>query len=483
VDRTGRALVWIACFAVGLAPLFPVRDLPLIDLPNHLAHAFMWQHWDDPAWGFQACYTFELGPLPYTAYHGFLRFVGELVPIHVANKIWMGLSAVGLGGATAYLLKGLGRPPVLALAILPVYWSGSTVWGFCNFMAAQTVLVFALALLANGRFWIGMAVGTAIYFVHPIALAAWIGLAPIVAPGIWRRIFVSLPGIAAFVAGMTLAPRANLAPRAGMSFVGHWPPWEDVWHDFPQLVYGFVSRDEALLLLGGVGIVIIVGTVLVEKTLLEEPGRDLRPLALVAMAALYHFALPRNIDQPMELAGISSRFPPLLVIMAITLVPRGAFTPVRTAILLIPLLGTNLWHGSTVAGKLSRGRGDELSFHHIVERLPPRAEVLLLLEDRDHPGMTELNHVRTHQQALIQIERGGYDPQGWDHPYPIVPKEECKLRWPPLEQSHGHLFKWEVHGVAYRWFVVRGDATFIFGKAPVERVATDGAWALWKRTD
>ena len=481
MDRTGRALVWFSCFAVALVPLFPVRDLPLIDLPNHLAQGWMWLHWDDAAWGFRECYRLDQGPLPYVAYHGFLRWAAEVVPIHIANKIWMGLSIVGLGGATAYLLRGLGRPPLLALAALPLYWSGSTIWGFANFMASQTLLVLALALVANRHLWIGALAGAALYFVHPLGLAAWIGLAPLVARGVGPRLLVSLPAIGAFVAGMVLAPSGDLHPASGLSFAGHWPSWDDVWHDFPQLVYAFVSRDEALLLLAGVLALVLVTALLVDRPLDGE--RDLRPFALVAMAAFYHFGLPRNIDRPMELAGISSRFPPLLVLMLLTLPPRGILSTGRTLLLLVPLLAMNLWHGATLAGRLSRGRADELAFHDVVDRLPPRPEVLLIIEDARHPALPELHHLRMHWQALIQIERGGYDPQGWGPPFPIVATEKCKQRWPTLDLSLAQNFQWEAQGRAYQWFVVRGDAPWVLRGAPVERVAQNGAWSLWKRKD
>jgi hypothetical protein len=478
MDRAPRALLWLACFVAALAPLVAVVDMPLIDLPNHLAHANMWLHWDDPAWGFQECYTFELRPLPYVVYHGFLRVLGEVVSIQVANKLWMALSIVGLGGAMAYLLRALDRPPVLALAALPLYWSGSTLWGFLNFMGSQTVLVLALGLIAANRFWLGAIAGASLYFLHPLGLAAFIGMAPIVAPGLWRRVVVVLPAAALFVIGMTLAPADDLTPRTGLRLEAVWWSLGQSWQDFPRLVFAFVNRTTALVLLGEVVILVVATGFLVDR----RGGRpDPRPLLLFVIACLYYLALPRNMQAPMDLAGISSRFAPFVVWTALLLVPRGALTPLRSTLVLVAVLALNLWHGNHVATKLARGARDDQAFHHVVDRVPARTPALVVFDDRSHPAYPELNHPRLHQQALVQLARGGFDPQGWGPPFPILAKPECKARYPELDRSFAWEIDWQTHWPAYDWFLVRGDGLLVFRDHPVVLVAKDGAWSLWRK--
>ena len=478
MDRAARALLWLACFVAALAPLFAVVDLPLIDLPNHLAHANMWLHWDDPAWGFRECYTFELRPLPYVVYHGFLRLLGEVVSIAVANKIWMAISIVGLGAAMAYLLRALDRPPVLGLLALPLYWSGSTLWGFLNFMGSQTMLVLALALIARNRVWAGAAAGASLYFLHPLGLAAWIGMAPVVARGTWRRLLVVLPAAALFVIGMTLAPADDLTPRAGLHLEAVWWSVAQSWQDFPRLVLAFLARPTALVVIGEIVILVVVAGFLVER---HGARPDLRPLILFVIACLYFFALPRNMQAPMDLAGISSRFAPFVVWTAILLVPRGVLTPQRHLLLLVPILALNVWHGNHVATKLGRGAADERAFHHVVDRVPPRTPALVVFDDRHHPAYPELNHPLLHQQALVQIARGGFDPQGWGPPFPILAKPECKARYPELDRSFAWQLDWNLHFPAYDWFLVRGDGAFVFRDRPVDLVAEAGAWSLWRK--
>jgi hypothetical protein len=475
VRRRWTVLAWVVSLAAGLAPLFATRDLPIIDLPNHLAQAALWLHWDDPTWAVPDCYQLEVRPLPYTFYLGWLRWLGELMPLQAANKLWMAASLLGLVAATACLLGAFGRPRILALAAIPLYWSGSVLWGLLNFSACLPLLILAVALAARGRVGLAAIAGGLLYWLHPLGLAAWIGLGPLIAPGRWRRIAVVLPALACFLAGVLLAPGGKLAPR----FAARWvPPWRTL-AELPFDALGCVGPLTAIITL----VILVGGVVALRRLTPGDPAapRDHRPWWLLGVCLFYAVALPHDLEKPIGIAGVAPRFVPLPLLMALLLVP-AALTPRLRKLVLAALVAINLWHGGEIFLRFTRATADDRAFLAMVAKLPPRAEALVLLKKLRHESYPRIYIMRIHQQARVQLEIGGFDAQGWQAPFPVTSRPQCRKRFPRLPSSRVSVFKWDKHVVDYRWFLVRG-ATDALDHRPVTRIAEDGDWSLWRRTD
>ena len=151
-QRLRRALLaalFVAAGAAALAPLFAARYLPLLDAPNHLGAIAIWHHYDDPLFGFSRHYELNLQPVPYGGYFGGVHLLSYLLPIEWANKLFIALVLVALPASLAVYLAAHRRPPVLALAALPLGWSNFMALGFFAFLAGVALLLLALALLAR----------------------------------------------------------------------------------------------------------------------------------------------------------------------------------------------------------------------------------------------------------------------------------------------------------------------------------------------
>ena len=104
-----RDPIFVALFAVlwicALVPLWAPRFLPLLDLPDHIDAIAMWHRYHDPSWGFSKYYDLNLIPLPYWGYFLPVHLLSYLMPIEIANKVYLSAYALLLaavdGGAGA----------------------------------------------------------------------------------------------------------------------------------------------------------------------------------------------------------------------------------------------------------------------------------------------------------------------------------------------------------------------------------------------
>ena len=92
-----RLLVWLAyaiSLGTALAPLLVTYDVPLIDLPGHLATIDVWNRWDQPELGYAQYYDVNVTLVPYWTYYWGVRVFSFLMPLRLANKVVMALMFV-----------------------------------------------------------------------------------------------------------------------------------------------------------------------------------------------------------------------------------------------------------------------------------------------------------------------------------------------------------------------------------------------------
>src|SRR5688572_4819385 len=181
------------------APLWVGRFLPLLDLPQHLAITTVLLRHDDPAWLLSAYFEPQRGELtPYWAHYLALEWLGHLMPVDIAARVFLSLYVFALPWASMALARALGRPPALGLFAIPLSLNANVYYGFIAFCWSVVALLWALALLARQldapraarAAGLGLLAG-ALFFTHvqsfaflllAAALLACVGDAPA-----WRR--------------------------------------------------------------------------------------------------------------------------------------------------------------------------------------------------------------------------------------------------------------------------------------------------------
>ena len=144
--RVGRAAFALALLA-GVAPLFCARQLPMVDLPQHLHLISVLHRLDDPTTLYPRVFAARAELTPYVGYYDTVSLLSWIVPLELANRLFLAAMVAGLPLAMAFLLRSLGRPRWPAVLTLPFAYGDSFGWGFVNSSAS-----FALALLASGLF-------------------------------------------------------------------------------------------------------------------------------------------------------------------------------------------------------------------------------------------------------------------------------------------------------------------------------------------
>lgn len=146
----GTRLLFLAAGLMSMAPLWSVKYLPMVDLPQHAAQIFLWSRYDDPA--LDLARTYELNYFtPYLLGYCLVRLLTSVTGLVVALKLVISAAVLGLPLAMAWLLSRAGRDPTWALAGFPLAFGYSFYWGFFNYLVA----------LPLGLLFVGLAIGYA----------------------------------------------------------------------------------------------------------------------------------------------------------------------------------------------------------------------------------------------------------------------------------------------------------------------------------
>jgi hypothetical protein len=119
----------------------------MVDLPQHLHLISVLHRLDDPTTLYPRVFAARAELTPYLGYYVPVNLMAWLVPIELANRLFLSAMVLGLPLATAFLLRSLGRPRWPAVLTVPFAYGDSFGWGFVNSSAS-----FVLALLAAGLF-------------------------------------------------------------------------------------------------------------------------------------------------------------------------------------------------------------------------------------------------------------------------------------------------------------------------------------------
>jgi hypothetical protein len=475
-DDGGRGAFWLcfaACAVLALAPLWIVKYLPMVDLPQHAAQISIWKNLADPRFGFADYFELEYRT-PYLAGYLLARLCAEFTSVLVALKIEISVSVVALPSALLFFLRRARVSRWWCLVGFPLAYGYSFRWGFLNFMLGVPVaLVYLPVALAYARkpsvrAGIGLALFTiALYWFHGLLLGfcgALVGLAIVAAAPRLREV-----------------PLRALPLAAPLPLVAAWMAHDHARTDAPLMwglgpfrladlftLYGYGQTAMAAVYIALFGLVVALRARGPEA----RRARDALPLALAAAVVLFC---------PFRLLGtafIASRFNVLLVPFLLAWMRPAAPRAVPVALVGLTALVTSL-----LVPRFRAFDADARDYDVVAASIAPRPRLrpLIFL-----PGDT-LEFL--HFPAWTQVEKGGLYGFSFARAYPVARYKPTAPRLMGTGDEHnpwGFDLAREA-SAHYDHFVVRSDesdaalAAHLFGNAPgVRLVATKGLWHVFR---
>jgi hypothetical protein len=162
LDSTAATVTfWTSLALITVSVLVP-RILPCVDYPQHLALSEIIRRLGDASAPEHARYSVNV-----FTYNGLFHLIcaalGRFVTIELAGRMLVALSIALLGTSALALVNITRRPPIYALAFLPLLFSFSLNWGFINYALSVAIGTTALAVMARSaaRPTMGLGVATA----------------------------------------------------------------------------------------------------------------------------------------------------------------------------------------------------------------------------------------------------------------------------------------------------------------------------------
>ncbi len=178
-------IAWVLALICGVAPLWATQALPLVDLPQHLHLISVLHRLDDASTLYPEIFARRPELTPYLGYYYAVSFLNWLMPLELANRLFLSAYVAGLPLSLAFLLRSLKRPAWPALLALPFAYGDSFAWGFINYCASLPLalitcgfFVRAIEDVPKRKAW-AIALGvslTAVLLFHVQAFA-WLGVA------------------------------------------------------------------------------------------------------------------------------------------------------------------------------------------------------------------------------------------------------------------------------------------------------------------
>ena len=483
-----------ATLVLGVLPLWSARQLPMVDLPQHLHLISVLHRLNDPTTLYPEVFVARGELTPYLGYYHAVSLLNWLLPLELANRVFLTALVAGLPLAMAFLLRALGRPRWPAALALPFAYGDSFGWGFVNSSAS-----FVLALLTAGLFvhalvdvsrrrqWaVAHAVALlAVLLMHVegflfLALALPFLLLTTHLPDRDRgRVRPRIPALlstlpagvlfAVWGAGRLLAPSEVEAgapwkawgPLLSAANVSFKPVGQNL-DEFPRVLANLLHDGSDRW---GLRAVVTIAVVAVGLWLggWREPGRE-RGIERWRMAGLALIAGALFLILPFDIRGavyyLNTRYAHLVAPLAIAAVPP---LTVRVRPLLLWLAAAaSLGVAVPLIGAFRAFDVEAAPLLRFAEETPPGPRIMGLIFD---PGSRVVSHpVFLHAAAVPARLRGGIT----NFSFALTPHSPLRYRDtpPPTFPSEWRPdgFRWETMGPAYTHFLVRGVApSRIFG--------------------
>ncbi|HZS35976.1 MAG TPA: hypothetical protein VFF06_04080 [Polyangia bacterium] len=490
------ALLW--CFA--LIPIWWPRFLPLLDLPDHLAAIAVWNRYHDPSWHYDKFYNLNLLPVPYWGYFFPVHLLSYVMPIEVANKVYLSAYALALPVGVALVGKRMGRSPWLAVFAFPLVFNFNFSLGFVTFCGGLAVLFYAIYALdsflekpARGS---AIAVGLLsllLYFMH---ILPWMffGLSAIVllfSHG-WhpRRMAVAagvmLPSLLIALYGFHAASGATAVRGGPLKFDARFDTALVNLQQLPTSILTATGGDMAYRIMLGLCalwlILLLTARTDGRDSAAGEHGFAYRLELIAGLAAIMPFILPVHMFKPVDLWMIGGRFVSVAALFAV-LLPHGALEG-RRKLLLVPAIALALYYPQQLGKAWHRFDQRASSVRRLLATVPRGSSTLtLIIGDGTDPDVEKQTVPYLQFHAYAHLYAGGFDPWSLSTGFPMIARPDAAL--PAPVWKHPETFHLEVQGVHYDYLLTKGETWdySMFGPndaglAPL--IDQDGDWRLYR---
>jgi hypothetical protein len=479
--RHPGAATFVALSAALLALFLGVRDLPMVDLPQHASQLSIWADFEFPFEG-----DAHFAPnfrTPYLLTYLLALSLTPLFGVLTSLKLVVWASIVGYATALALLARRLGHDPWLGLLGFPTALGHAFYFGFVSFSFATVIVLFCLIAALNHGQRPSLRRGATLALLSCLLLAAH---------GMAFAIGMVMVGLVLLRGGGTLLQRlaplaapflllcAWILPSGTTDRLGpdDWSLSPTQILDLPASLVGMYG-DDPLATLGGL---VILGLVLANVRLV--PCSALRVVPLVFVVGGYALLPPGLLG----LAWLNARFTGFIIpALLIAFLPKQYESPKSRALAQRTHAAvTTVWLAWFGVRLIDFNR-EARAFYELIDRLPPGLAMRPVIFDRTSrafPGVP----VYLHYSAYYQAQKGGR--QGFTFAvYPSSAIRFCGAH-PPLmaggAEWNPKSFDASREAPLYDYFLVRSEIDrsaqlFATATVPVELDVHVGEWWGYRR--
>lgn len=475
----------------------------MVDLPQHLHLISVLHRLDDPSTLYPAFFERRGELTPYLGYYYAVEALHQLLPLELANRIFLSLYVLAFPLSVAFLLRSLGRPRWPALLTVPLAYGDNFGWGFVNYCAstplailgcglsvrllksgsrrtaAALAITLVAALLFHVQAYFFLAVGLPVLFFMTRGPSSF-GL-----PNRLTFTAAAVPSAALFVVWFG----ARLGQPTEVQYGAPWKAWGPMLS--PQNLAFRTFRqnlDDALPLLANLlrdhsdfYAFLAVGAVGTAAAVLaiwprfrppelgnEERGRERwRLAALATLAWVFYFALPFDIRG--YIYYLNPRYAQLAAAFTLAAVPSSV-QPYRRWLCMAAAGTSTVFCLVLAQGFLAFGR-ESRALEELSKLVEPQARVMGLIFDPNSEVVRQ--PVYLHAAATVAREAGGVA----NFSFALTPHSPVRYRVepPPTFPSEWRpdRFSYPLQGPAYDHFVGRGGSPeSVFGPL----IGTDLEW-------
>jgi hypothetical protein len=499
LSNGGLPLVWVLLTGLLLYPVWHQRLLPMLDSANHLALARGWHDYHDPAARIAEFYELRVRVVPYFLFYGTINLLLYVVPIEVANKIFLSAYLILFPLSVLAMARALGRSPWLALFAFPFAFNQNWIYGFSSYLMSVTFSFFALASLvaylhARRPVWaVTLGVCCVVSYLGHIMPWCLFGLCAIcVLLANVRRWQAGVVASAVMLPSVVMAITAVLDEQGEHTYIKD-TAFSGVFREFYVSVWEFPRRVMELFPgnLDAVVLAILCATLVAllvwERSQPDARAEDQAGSTTIVRICLWvlglaYVALPYSIAKPMSWWYVAPRLPSMIMVFVVLrLNPRFdgwrryVLLPVIVCAVALPLKLARLYRSFSTRNAPCMRFIDEL----------PRAALTLVVVRNMMKGQyseeksgdpASSGPVYWHFSSWPMALKDGYSPYAFDQGIPLRPKHPMVV--PGWSASDNFSFR---QAPGFEWYIVR-DATDEMDREPsVKLVKRVGDWTLYHR--
>jgi hypothetical protein len=492
----GLPIVWIVLTALILVPVWRQRMLPMLDTPNHLALVRGWHSFHDPSWHISDFFELRLRAVPYMLFYVFIDLAMYVVPIEIANKLFLSIYLILFPLSVLALARTLKRSPWLAVGAFALAFNQNWIYGFSSYLLSTAFFFFALSLLVSflrdgGRWraWMLGAVCVLMYFGHVLPWFTFGLCAMAVLALYWRDYKRVVWASTAMLPSLVLAVLAVVNDKAERAYMKTGESFNGSWHDFPTDVKEFPRRVMELFpgkldyVVLGVIAVTVVGLALYYGVGKSQEQRETRVLKwLLIVLGLTYLSLPYNVNKPLSWWFISPRVPSLMA--PLLLIAPMAVIDGRKRLLMVPMIIACMVLPLKLARLYKDFSNRNAAFMRLVEEVPRGKSCFVVYrgmmrgvssEEKSGDPATSAP-AYWHWTSWPMALRGGFGPHVFDQGVPIRPIKPLKA--PPYANADTFDIR---QAPEFDYYLVRTPNETMDREPSIKQVDALGEWVLFRR--